>query len=248
MDFNNTLKSEFPNAIIGAKLTGQIVDILYQKAGFNASNTIFGYSSCADEINRVVTRLSGYYNNGSDFPLGGLSGYPFRGITGFSALSHHVPNNGNLIILYAPHVGISESGEFGRIRRRDQSHDTDACGSAIAFMKKYETAMEEGNKFIPTSDSHDLEQSVIESKLMEKYGELKNDHSNMRALVEANYSIVEEEILEIIEVVGKSFKGNIALIGGVMINIGGGHPSYFDLRRFEFRKNGQEIEDISSLV
>jgi hypothetical protein len=248
MSYVETLKVEFPNAVMGAKLTGNVADELYHQEGFTPKNTVFGYSSCADEINRTVTRLSGYYNDGMDFPLGGLTGYPFRGVTGFSAFSHHIPDGGNLIILYGPHVGISESGELGRIRRRDQDHDTDACGSAIAFMKKYEDAKRYGKEFTPVSDPHDLEQGVVETKLMSKYEALKANHNPARALVESNYQIIEEELLEIVKTGEPNFNGKIALLGGVMINVGGGHPSFFDLRRLEVRQNGEVIKDLTSLV
>jgi hypothetical protein len=43
-----------------------------------------------------------------------LAGIPFTGKTGFTAFSHHIPDNGNLFVLFAPHVGISKSGRIGK--------------------------------------------------------------------------------------------------------------------------------------
>jgi hypothetical protein len=38
--------------------------------------------------------------------MGGLGGLPFVGKTGFKAYSSHVPKDGHIFILFAPHVGI----------------------------------------------------------------------------------------------------------------------------------------------
>ena len=48
--------------------------------------------------------------------LGGLAGVPFVGKAGLAAYAHHVPDNGKLLILFAPHVGIGSSGQ---VRARD---------------------------------------------------------------------------------------------------------------------------------
>ena len=42
--------------------------------------------------------------------MGGLGGLPFVGKTGFNAYAQHVPKEGNLFILFAPHVGLSPDG------------------------------------------------------------------------------------------------------------------------------------------
>ena len=40
--------------------------------------------------------------------MGGLGGLPFTGKTGWGAFSHHVAPGGNIITLFAPHVGIDK--------------------------------------------------------------------------------------------------------------------------------------------
>jgi hypothetical protein len=42
--------------------------------------------------------------------MGGLGGLPFVGEVGFGAYAAHVPHNGNLLILFAPHVGVDLEG------------------------------------------------------------------------------------------------------------------------------------------
>lgn len=45
--------------------------------------------------------------------MGGLAGIPFIGKVGYGAFSAHIPKDGNLIILFAPHVGIAPDGTVG---------------------------------------------------------------------------------------------------------------------------------------
>ena len=92
------------------------------------------------------------------FHMGGLGGIPFTGKTGFAAFSHHVPDGkspqamymvvsscishlwfpsgGNLFILFAPHIGVSDTGELGKYSRRGQiDRDGTACGAACGALK-----------------------------------------------------------------------------------------------------------------
>ena len=51
------------------------------------------------------------------FPLAGLAGLPFTGKTGWAAFSSHLVEDGNIVILYAPHVGIDNDGIIGQVMR-----------------------------------------------------------------------------------------------------------------------------------
>lgn len=121
----------------GARVVTDIVEIVTQelaKRNFNGKNTHFAACVCPDELNHDVGNLSAQFAGhwGEVFQLGGLAGIPFPGKTGFAAFSHHVPDNGNLFILFAPHVGVSPSGEFGLVQREGQGqHCGPACGAAI---------------------------------------------------------------------------------------------------------------------
>jgi len=90
-------------------------------------------SICPDEINNQKGGLSNLMAEcwGEFFPLGGISGAPFVGKTGFKAFSHHVPDHGNIILLYGPHVAISAEGEVGKYLREGQEQESTACGAVI---------------------------------------------------------------------------------------------------------------------
>lgn len=91
------------------------------KLGFTDENTLFSESTCPDEVNHdnptedVTAMFQARW--GEVFPLGGLAGMPFTGRTGWGAFSSHVPKNGNICVLFAPHVGIDKDGNVGKVSR-----------------------------------------------------------------------------------------------------------------------------------
>jgi Limiting CO2-inducible proteins B/C beta carbonyic anhydrases len=88
--------------------------------GCRPENTLFSSSVCVDEINHhhnsLNRKLADFW--GECFYMGGLGGLPFVGKTGFNAYAQHVPKEGNLFILFAPHVGLSPDGQIGKYARQ----------------------------------------------------------------------------------------------------------------------------------
>ena len=230
----------FPKAIDGHELTVDISDLLMRKHQMTPKNTLFGYSTCPDEINRTVTNFESYYGE-KQFPLGGLTGYPFTGKTGFNAFSHHVPDaegEGNILVLYGPHVGISEEGELGKVLRENQLHESAACGAAIAFLDKYRNAMQKSKIYEPHEDYLDEEQYAIEKMILPHAERIISAKNPVKELVDVNYQLIDENILKIISHFRENFKGKIVLVGGVIINTSPPHHGFFDLRRFDMYHNG----------
>lgn len=233
--WTDSLSNFFPNAVEGHEFTLNIVDSLMKNYDMTPKNTLFGYSTCPDEINRTVTRFQSYYGE-HQFHLGGLTGYPFRGKTGFNAFSHHAPNKnseGNIIILYGPHVGISPKGELGKVLRENQSHESNACGAAISFLSKCNESIKKSKKYEPVEDKLDSEQYFIEKMMLPHAERILNSENQIKELVEINYKLIDNDILNMIEQLKESFHGKIALVGGIMINTPHTHNGYFDLRRWE---------------
>jgi hypothetical protein len=103
------------------------------KYGFTRDNTLFAHSYCPDEINHEVGDLSDYLTSyfNTFFSLGGLAGIPFSGKTGFGAFAHHVPAEGNIFVLFAPHVAVSQEGKVGYYHRLFQEEESTACGAGV---------------------------------------------------------------------------------------------------------------------
>jgi len=111
------LTLNFPGALPGKAVVPRVVEAL-EEYGVEPDNTIYGQSLCSDEINNDKGFLAASMVDhwGHMFPLGGIGGAPFVGKTGFAAFSHHVPENGNVVLLFGPHVGISPDGEHCRVQ------------------------------------------------------------------------------------------------------------------------------------
>ena len=99
------------------KLTARLLT----KIGFTDDNTLFADSTCPDEINHNdhETDVTALFQRrwGELFPLGGLAGLPFAGKTGWHAFSSHCPEDGHILILFAPHVGVDYEGKVGSFYR-----------------------------------------------------------------------------------------------------------------------------------
>merc|ERR1719478_405863 len=126
----------FPTALLASDLDKAVASTL-AKRGFTPANTLFGYSVCSDEVNfkdeQQVQLMTSRWGEG--FSLGGLAGLPFAGKSGFRAYLHHVPDQGKLLVMFAPHVGIDEEGRIGALQREGQSAVSKACGAAIGAFK-----------------------------------------------------------------------------------------------------------------
>jgi hypothetical protein len=75
-----------------------------------------------------------FHRWGHIIPLSGLAGLPFVGKSGCKTLVEHLPKDGNIILLFAPHVGIDNEGNVGTIKRNFQNFKTPACGAAIGSL------------------------------------------------------------------------------------------------------------------
>ena len=127
----------FPTAILSGDADRAIAKTLRER-GFTPNNTLFAHSICSDEVNNRAEQLIPLMSRrwGEAFTLGGLAGLPFAGKSGFSAYFHHVPENGKLLIMFAPHVGIGPLGRIGALQRDGQDSISSACGAAVGAYKE----------------------------------------------------------------------------------------------------------------
>ena len=125
-----TLRRCFPGALPSSALHESVAAIL-EAEGLTPENTLYGQSICSDEINNEVggtgnLMMEHWGVEGEHFLLGGIGGAPYVGKTGFGAFSGHVPDGGNVIMLFGPHIGISDAGELGKIHRHGQARKSTA--------------------------------------------------------------------------------------------------------------------------
>ena len=238
--FDETVKSNFPGAIDNSELQSKVVSILNEK-GYSPDNTLLATSLCCDELAR---RLEDVFVDiyGKNFNLGGLSGFPFAGNTGFGAMAAHIPDDGFCLIVYGPHVGISQDGTVGKVERDGIKLLDTCCGSAVAA-SNYLKGITKGGATITTNIKSftDFQQSAVQ-KMILPYGQRLEDAEN--PMTELPYALYETQDLLMAEIVEAGFSGTkkgVALLGGVQINTGPTSPDYFHALRFDYLTHeGQE--------
>ncbi|MBD3194098.1 MAG: hypothetical protein GF317_03525 [Candidatus Lokiarchaeota archaeon] len=215
--------------------------------GFLKDNSRLVFSVCPDDVNRIEEvdtiedALTDNYNG--EFHLGGLGGYPMGGVSGITAASHHPPDkvdngtrkDGNMIFFISPHMGIVEQNEllFGKIIRPGQEKLTSSCGAMMGFLSMLEEAGSLENFQIAPDDTYlDPTRIVLHNDLLNNYADrleqvmsIDDPQKQVVELFKLNYDVVANKgknmIDAFLEKEKEHFKGNIALISGITVNVPG---------------------------
>merc|ERR1712151_1119563 len=182
---------------------------------------------------------------GNRFRMGGIGGAPNTGKTGYFAFSHHVPDNGNVLVLFGPHVGITESGEVGKCLREGQNEESTSCGACIAALNQLRGGISEGGlaaKLLLDLDVLDIQQSMLRRAIAPHIERIDKAANPMAELAKVTYESIERMMTEIAHT---GFgPGYLALVGGIMINMPIGYPDYFMPAYFTVQKQQSKPEDI----
>ncbi|KAJ1458207.1 hypothetical protein M885DRAFT_513273 [Pelagophyceae sp. CCMP2097] len=223
----------FPGAMPYETLTQQVVKTLLPR-GYTKYTTLLGTSLCPDEVNAPLIESLRSVWPGRAFALGGLGGLPFSGKAGLSAYAHHATDNGKLLIVFAPHVGINSRGAFGKIEREGQAESSSACGASVGAYKTLLADEMAGRGDEMPSD--DLQFDFILKSLAPRMRDIEKykDNSAIVALTDNMYLIVRNTLLRQIQATPSMFDGvtELAVLGGVQINRSGRtvdtfHPRFF---------------------
>jgi len=187
---------------------------------------------------------------GEVFPLGGLAGLPFTGKTGWGAFSHHVPENGNIMVLYAPHVGISSDGKVGTVHRHGQEETTSACGASIGAYNSLAPSDAAAGRHLEDAETRDRQMEYIIDALrphVEKLSGAGEHNDVMAALAFETYNMVEEMLYETIDRRWMSPHSKLVLLGGIMLNVDGDAPDQFVPLRFESLDKDGNVNDLMQM-
>ena len=216
----------YPEAVSSSDF---VLNIYKHLAALNlAPNQIMlAHSICSDDVNSIEYPEEGREMLGP-FNLGGLNGYPFTGLTGMSAFAHHVPENGAAMIFYAPHIGVSNSGELGKIIRVGQHEESSCCGAAalaLGRLKNDEITLGE-------KPADDYQQHTLQEFLYHKKERILSAEYPIK---EATDVIFEQSGLLIDRLVRQTgFTGKyLFIVGAVIINTDWEYGSFLEMRRFE---------------
>ena len=241
-------KNAKPHHRQNSDLVNKVVGVLDGK-GFSTENTLLATSLCADELARVLEDdfVKLYGNN---FNLGGLSGFPFAGNTGFGAMTAHIPDNGFCLLIHGPHVGISKDGKIGKVERQGLANVDNCCGSAIAA-SNYLKGITHGGAQITTNlqQFSDFQQGAVQELILPFGKRLSDAQDRMRELPYALYDSQETLVKDIVETGSGGIKKGLALLGGIQINTAPDTDDYFHPLRFDYYdENGVKVESLLSSI
>mmetsp|Transcript_10827 Transcript_10827/g.16122 ORF Transcript_10827/g.16122 Transcript_10827/m.16122 type:complete len:549 (+) Transcript_10827:171-1817(+) len=255
----DAIAKNFPNAIPIHDFNAELYGML-QARGYTQQNTLLATSICPDEINSgFVLDMLHTWELPKQFTLGGLAGVPFVGTSGMDAFLHHVPNANNqlgkVVIVFGPHIGITEDGQVGKIARENQGGASTACGAAIGAYKAIMKAQAEQAKnqmgSLSAANSIDAQEEYIIAQLDDKLRKFppppEGQGDPIAHVTRLMYVIVKEFMLKTmntLEDAGTVWNeaSEIALVGGILINTAEGKSDYFQPLMFECRKG--QVEDL----
>jgi len=247
-DFDKLVKSNFPGAISNQELETKVVNVLADK-GFTGENTLLATSLCCDELARCLEDdfVKVYGNN---FNLGGLAGFPFAGNTGFGAMSAHIPDDGFCLIIYGPHVGITQDGLIGKVERAGIKLVDTCCGSAIAASGYLEGITKGGAQITTNVQSFtDFQQGAVQQLILPHGKRLTDAEDRMLELPYALYDSQDVLIREIVKGGAAGLKKGTAMLGGIQINTSPDTQDYFHPLRFDYLDAaGDPLEDLLSKI
>jgi hypothetical protein len=199
-----------------------------------------GTSFCPDEINNKPGSMSTLMQDhwGELFPMGGISGTPFSGTTGFAAFSSHVSDDGHIILAFGPHVGISPDGEVGKCLRRGQGGLSTACGAVVGA---YNAAQDGAPQL---SSGYDMQMDFVKTKIAPVARKVSEAENPMAALAHESYDMVKKVMFD---TVNNDFgSGYLVLLGGIQINMPEPFEDHFYPCTFELRQKGKPTVDLIS--
>jgi len=234
----DTLHRCFPGALPGDAIRARSAEILEERFGMDPDNTLYGQSICPDEINNEDGDLAShmYKHWGEVYPMGGIGGAPYVGKTGFSEFASHVPEAGNLLVLFGPHIAISDTGELGKYLRIGQAHHSGACGAVLAAFNSCRDGLADD------FDADDMQQCWLKSKINLQLDRIQRSEFPMHTLINVAYECVKEKLLDIVHT---SFgSGKLAIIGGIQLNMPAPFRDHFQPLFFEIRSKDAPPVDL----
>lgn len=200
-----------------------------EREGIEMNRIIIATSFCFDELNHQPAKMNLPSSQGT-FIMGGLAGYPFVGEIGLTAFSDHVPDGGAALFIFGSHIGISRSGEVGKIKRVGQHRHTNTCG---ALMMVQEHVLSTTIHQIDAADYSEFQPEFLALRLLPKADEIRKSEVPILKTTHLVYDEIEKEILELIQQHPTFLnKYPVYILGGIIINTDETLPNYFSQKVF----------------
>lgn len=223
-----TVRKSYPGAYATEVAMDRLLDVVEKELGLKAEQLMYADSICCDDVN-IIQYPERAYEMLGPFKMGGLSGFPFAGITGMNAFANHVPVDGAVVIFYAPHIGITKDGQIGEIHRIGQIVNSPCCGAAKGALDKLLR-----NEILQDDvTALDYQMNAIEQIFLRQEKRIKKAENPLFEATEVLYEAIEQRINILISRTDYPCR-HLIVAGGIFINGDVDMGSYCDYRRFEY--------------
>jgi hypothetical protein len=200
-----------------------------EREGIEMNQIIVATSFCFDELNHQPTKMNLPSPQGT-FIMGGLAGYPFVGNIGMTAFYDHIPDGGAALFIFGSHIGISRTGEVGKIKRVGQHRHTNTCG---ALMMVQQHVLSSSILEVNSEDYSAFQPEFLAHKLLPMASEIRKAKVPILKTTHLVYDEIENEIIKLI-INHPSIQDNfpVYILGGIVINTDETLPNYFSQKVF----------------
>jgi hypothetical protein len=220
------LKQTFPDAMTGPAFADSAINYVQRKYHIPPGKILMGASLCVDDIIytknfRLNPKVKGPFN------LGGLGGLPFTGVSGLGAFAHHIPEEGVMFLLIAPHIGYSESKGWGYVLRHEQHEASTCCGALMGTLDK----LKKGT-LRPEIKEEDYQGGKIAQLALAHQQEILSAKDQIIALTKITAKQAEQEIRSHIVDTHMGHIKYVVLVAGIMINTDYSYSDYLSVNHF----------------
>lgn len=206
------IREEFPGAMRMSVFADTMIRYVGKKYGVQPASMLLGTSTCVDDI--IYTKdFHAHPEIKGPFHLGGLAGLPFTGISGLEAFAHHIPEEGAMILLVEPHIGISAQKGWGTVLRHGQEEASSCCGALIGAINSLA-----GGSLTGEITEEDYQEDKIGAIALRHGDEIKKASLPSLAFTRIMSAEAEEQIMSYVSKVKLSHIRYIFIITGVLIN------------------------------
>jgi hypothetical protein len=223
--YTDVIRERYPNAITTNEAVDRLLDLAQRRLGLAPRQIASADSICSDDLNSIEYPQRAFEMQGP-FKLGGLNGFPFAGLTGMSAFTHHVPADGAVFLFYAPHIGVTREGNVGEILRPGQAIPSACCGAAKAAMGK----LSRGEIKPGEITELDYQQNTIEQIFLAQKDRIARASEPIMEASEVMYEAIEERI-DTLAARTKFACRHVILMGAIIINASHEAGSFLSSRR-----------------
>lgn len=223
-----TVRRWYPQALTSIDTIDRLLDTIERHLGLKPEQLMHADSMCCDDVNAIQYPPRAYQMLGP-FKMGGLNGYPFAGLTGMNAFAHHVPEDGAVLVFYAPHIGITKDGRIGEISRIGQSTNSACCGAAKgALGKLLDNQIIEGN-----ISSLDFQMNTIEQIFLHNKSRILTASNQLLEATEVMYEAIDARMEVLVKQTSYPCK-YVILVGAVFINGDREMGSFCQYKKFDY--------------